>query len=390
MSHGSKKPLDKIGECYTVGRQLGSGSFGRIYLAVSTETGEERAVKIERRCKRNNSTLVHEAKVCAALAGGYGIPNIHHCDTEGDFQVMVLDLLGPSLEHLFEICNRQFSVKTVLMIAEQVLHRIEYVHTKNFVHRDVKPENFLIGTGRQTNIIHLIDYGLALQYRDADTMQHIPFTEGKSLTGTARYASINALAGKEQSRRDDLEAIGHMLVYFLKGSLPWQDIRGDTKEDKYHKILDCKKSISPDQLCEGTPATFAAYLRYCRQLKFEDKPNYHLMRRLFKQLLSHTNDINDGMFDWWLLRKELQAPTDDKLVDVQGARDRASCSTNSRAGTHGAVRQEGEAGSQENSANGNPVRWSLIGLLSSLCARGRGTGPGAEAASCPPQDIAAA
>mmetsp|Transcript_27303 Transcript_27303/g.20438 ORF Transcript_27303/g.20438 Transcript_27303/m.20438 type:complete len:135 (+) Transcript_27303:419-823(+) len=134
---------------------------------------------------------------------------------------MVIDLLGPSLEDLFKFCGGRFSLKTVLMIAHQILGTIARLHAKNFVHRDIKPENFLMGLGRKSHIVHLIDFGLAKRYRDGKTHQHIPYKENKNLTGTARYASVNAHLGIEQSRRDDLESIGYILVYFANGSLPW-------------------------------------------------------------------------------------------------------------------------------------------------------------------------
>jgi len=289
--------IGKVGGIYCLGRKLGAGSFGDIYFAVNTQTGEELAVKCES-VKSKHPMLMYEAKLIKHLQGVPGIATVHYCDVEGDYNVMVMDLLGPSLEDLFNICHRQFSLKTVLMIADQMLYRIEYLHSKNFIHRDIKPDNFLIGHGKRSHIIYLIDFGLAKKYCDPKTHQHIPYRENKSLTGTARYASINAHLGIEQSRRDDLEAIGYVLMYFNRGQLPWQGFQANTKEEKYHRIMESKRSTSAETLCKGYPAVFASYLNYCRAMRFEDRPDYAYLRRLLKDLFMREGFVNDGMFDW--------------------------------------------------------------------------------------------
>jgi len=297
MSRDTHSQIGKVGGIYCLGRKLGSGSFGDIYFAVNTQTGEELAVKLES-TKSKHPMLMYEAKLIKHLQGVPGIASVHYCDVEGDYNAMVMDLLGPSMEDLFNICKRKFSLKTVLMVADQMLYRIEYLHSKNFIHRDIKPDNFLVGHGKKSNIVHLIDFGLAKKYRDPKSQQHIPYRENKSLTGTARYASINAHLGIEQSRRDDLEAIGYVLMYFNPGQLPWQGIQANSKEEKYNKIMESKRSTPVETLCKGFPAVFASYLNYCRALRFEDRPDYAYLRRLFKDLFMREGFVNDCMFDW--------------------------------------------------------------------------------------------
>jgi len=202
---------------------------------------------------------------------------------------------------LFNFCNRKFSLKTVLMCADQMINRIEYVHAKNFIHRDIKPDNFLIGLGKKANQIHIIDFGLAKKYRDPKTQQHIPYREGKNLTGTARYASVNTHLGIEQSRRDDLEALGYVFMYFLRGSLPWQGMKGNSKKEKYDRIMEKKMSTPIEVLCKGYPSEFVTYLNYCRSLRFEDRPDYAYLRRFLKDLFFRENYQYDFIFDWTIL-----------------------------------------------------------------------------------------
>lgn len=291
----------RVGGKYRLGRKIGGGSFGDIYLGTNINTGEEVAIKLES-MKARHPQLAYEYKVYRILSGGVGVPNVHWFGKEGDYNVMVMDILGPSLEDLFNFCSRKFTLKTVLMLADQMLARVEYVHAKNFIHRDIKPDNFLIGLGkRKLNQVYIIDFGLAKKYRDPKTHQHIPYVEHKSLTGTARYASINTHLGIEQSRRDDLESSGYVLMYFNRGSLPWQGLKANTKKEKYNKIAEKKMSTPVEILCKHFPTEFITYLNYCRALRFDDKPDYSYLRRLYRDLFFRQGYAADYRFDWTVL-----------------------------------------------------------------------------------------
>lgn len=263
------------------------------------------AIKLES-VKTRHPQLQYESKLYRVLSGGKGIPDIRWFGVEGNYNVLIMDLLGPSLEDLFNYCGRKFSVKTVLMLADSLISRVEFIHNKNFIHRDIKPDNFLIGTGRSANVVYAIDFGLAKRYRNPKTHAHIRYREHKHLTGTPRYASVNNHLGIEQSRRDDLESLGFVLMYFLRGSLPWQGLRANTKKQKYQKILEKKLATPFKLLCKGYPKEFCVYLEYCRQLRFEDKPDYTYLKRLFAEVLKREGWKNDYVFDW-VIRKRSEA-----------------------------------------------------------------------------------
>ncbi|KAK4267269.1 hypothetical protein QN277_024069 [Acacia crassicarpa] len=291
----------RVGNKFRLGRKIGSGSFGEIYLGTNIQTNEEVAIKLEN-VKTKHPQLLYESKLYKILQGGTGIPNVRWFGVEGDYNVLVMDLLGPSLEDLFNFCGRKLSLKTVLMLADQMINRVEFFHSKSFLHRDIKPDNFLMGLGRRANQVYIIDFGLAKKYRDTSTHQHIPYRENKNLTGTARYASMNTHLGIEQSRRDDLESLGYVLMYFLRGSLPWQGLKAGNKKQKYEKISEKKVSTSIESLCRGYPSEFASFFHYCRSLRFDDKPDYAYLKRLFRDLFIREGFQFDYVFDWTILK----------------------------------------------------------------------------------------
>lgn len=294
----------RVGNRYRIGQKIGSGSFGEIFRGTNIQTGEPVAIKLEQ-VKTRHPQLTYEARFYRLLnagGGAVGIPNVLYHGVEGEFNVLVIELLGPSLEDLFNFCNRKMSLKTTLMLADQMISRLEFIHSKGVIHRDIKPDNFLMGTGRKGHHVYLIDFGLAKKYRDARSYQHIPYREGKSLTGTARYCSVNTHLGVEQSRRDDMEGVGYILMYFLRGSLPWQGLRAHTRGEKYTRISDRKQNVTVEALTKGFPAEFGAYLNYIRSLRFEDKPDYGYLKRLFRELFVKEMFHIDYVFDWTLKR----------------------------------------------------------------------------------------
>ncbi|KAG6466723.1 hypothetical protein ZIOFF_075452 [Zingiber officinale] len=374
----------RVGNKFRLGRKIGSGSFGEIYLGINAQTNEEVAIKLvgisiwlscvvlmlninlvrwsmiykkaeglkmveigyddvvwfyQENVKTKHPQLQYESKLYRILQGGTGIPNVRWFGIEGEYNVLVMDLLGPSLEDLFNFCSRKLSMKSVLMLADQMINRVEYLHSKSFLHRDIKPDNFLMGLGRRANQVYIIDFGLAKKYRDTTTHQHIPyrlsmlsdrckchldptglkpqkyhffplallfrildFRENKNLTGTARYASINTHLGVEQSRRDDLESLGYIFMYFLRGSLPWQGLKAGNKKQKYERISDRKVSTSIEALCRGYPSEFASYFHYCRSLRFDDKPDYAYLKRIFRELFIREGFQFDYVFDWTIMK----------------------------------------------------------------------------------------
>ena len=209
-----------------------------------------------------------------------------------------MELLGKSLEDIFQSQQKKFTLKTVAMIGIQMLDRLEFIHGKNIIHRDIKPDNFVLGLDNKSHIIYILDFGLSKKFRSSRTHQHIKFSVNKKLTGTARYASINALKGCEQSRRDDLEAIGYVLLYFLRGSLPWQGLHVNKGEDRYKKILQKKKGTSAEDLCKGFPNEFVEYVNYTRNLEFEADPDYKFLRGLLTTVLEKQNSQFDFYYDW--------------------------------------------------------------------------------------------
>ncbi len=293
---------------FTIIKKLGEGSFGLIYSAKSQHNWY--AIKLEHR-NRCQNLLENEACIMNYLKGKR-IPSIKLFAHEPNFNILVMELMGKSLEQIFEsLPNKKMTINCVCKIGIQMLQILEYIHNKHIIHRDIKPDNFVMGRGDKSKYVYLLDFGLAKKYRSSTTLMHYRMIKKKNLTGTARYASINALNGLTQSRRDDLEAVGYVLMYFLKGKLPWQGLRLKNKEDRYHKIMEIKRDTSPSQLCHGFPKEFKKYVEYTRNLEYEDDPDYDMLKNLFKNILINENVSKDNfyIYDWDIENKYLNTIT---------------------------------------------------------------------------------
>ena len=290
---------------YKIEEQIGKGSFGTVFAGKNISTGESIAVKTEPRNHKNQIDLLEaEASKLTSLQSFSGIPKIIHFEKLKGYNVLIMELLGESLNTLFHRCNNKFELDTATLLAYDMVQLIEYIHEKKILHRDIKPDNFVMGSGNKDNVLHIIDFGLSKKYI-TNLGVHIPLRKGKSITGTARYCSIYTHQGLEQGRRDDLESIGYVIMYFLRGSLPWQGVKVKKNEKHYEKIGFVKMNTRVEELCEGFPNEFQYYFNYVKQLEFTEEPNYNFLQELFLSVLKNyckipslRNVNRELVYDW--------------------------------------------------------------------------------------------
>lgn len=289
-----------INDQYSIEKKIGKGSFGEVFIGKDQNNGHLVGIKLEH--DEQKHILKHEYEVYQGISKSESaskprVPKIYWFGNYKSYRVLVMEYLGNSLDFLFNYhCRGKFSPKTTIMLGIQILDQLSSLHSCGYIHRDIKPENFLMGFGATNKLVYMIDLGLAKEYK---RKAHIKEINGKNLVGTARYASINSHKGIELSRRDDLESLGYLLIYFLKGELPWQGIKADTKHDKYRLIGQKKQEVSLEDLCANCPSVILDYMKHVKSLNFKERPNYKYLRSLLTDWFTEQCFIYD-YFDWEL------------------------------------------------------------------------------------------
>lgn len=265
---------------YRIVDKLGEGAFGKIFRGVNTNTDAEVAIKVDK--EEGGVLLRNEARIYRHLSGLVGIPTMRSFGVEGKFTYLVMDLLGNTLEDTRKLQGDAMSPRMVVLVGLQMLKRLEELHKKGIIHRDVKPDNFIFGVNEAKSTLHIVDFGLAKFYTD-DTGKHIALDTGRKLTGTSRYASLSVHRGNTPSRRDDLESLGYVMLYLLGGELPWQGLT-ISESERNVVVAELKSECKLWEQFGKYPGEFVTYIQYCRRLGFEEEPNYTYLTGLLKNL----------------------------------------------------------------------------------------------------------
>ena len=280
---------------YSLKYLISKGSFGEVYLGTNVLDNKDYAIKIEKSLK-GQSLLKEEAYILLFLKGP-GLPNVITFGISGRYHILIENLLGKSIYNIWIEKGKKFNLKDTCMFAIQALERVEYVHSKNYLHRDIKPANFLVGNP-DTSQIYLIDFGNARKYRSSRTGKHLPFNKNYKIYGTTIFLSLNVLRGIEQTRKDELESLGLVIIYLYKGYLPWSNYKFKDIFQALEKIKSIKESLPLKQLCKGLPVEIYEYMNYIKNMNFDDKPDYRYLQSLFLNILKKIGEKNDLYFSW--------------------------------------------------------------------------------------------
>ena len=276
-------------------KRIGKGAFGSVYLGKDLSKEEYVAIKLEIR-DQNDIILERETYILYMLKG-LGIPQVIAYGHNLKYNILIQELLGKSLDNLLFDKKYKLSLKDSCMAGIQILDRLEYIHNKGIIHRDIKADNFLIGI-KKKEIIYIIDFGLAKQYLNNKTGKHVKYCVNKKWSGTSRFASANTLKGIEPSRRDDMESFCYLLLYLMKGSLPWDQINEPSEINEILIIYKMKEYMPADIMFKDLPWQMSEFYKYCKNLNFEQKPNYNYLRKLLINILEYIGEKNDLYFSW--------------------------------------------------------------------------------------------
>ena len=294
-------------------KTIGKSAYSAVFLGKCAKEKNYVAIKIQD--KNANFAEIQKEAYYLYLLKGFGIPKIISFGISGKYKILVETLLGKSIDILLEKNkNPKSKMKDICMIAMQIMDRIQYIHEKNILHQDIKPANFLVGNP-DDSIIYVIDYGMSKKYRSSQTGRHISVAKKKKFTGSFNFSSINSMKGLELSRRDDMESIGYMLIFLIKGELPWSSYEFGAMNERYSLIYRTKANISNEELCKGLPIEFCYYMKYVKSLKFEEEPNYRYLKYLFLSILDKNEEKNDLRFSWI---KQKKSTKNDKLSSNDG------------------------------------------------------------------------
>lgn len=284
---------------FTFAEPLGKGGFAFVFAGWDNLTKEHVAIKVENKERKNASRSIKKeyrllVKLCNA---GCPVPKAIWCGRCEDRRVMVMQRMGESLSDFYKLCGKKFSIQTTISLTIELVSILESLHDAGVLHRDIKLQNFLSGYGNPTSF-YVCDFGLSDFYIDPNSNQHIPLTKGHSRYGTVRYASLNNHRGVEQSRRDDLESLGFVVIYAARGNVPWQTIRNEDRRKKWSQVYDMKRRIVLEELCADLPPCFVDFMKYVRGLAFDARPDYNLIRQFFKRDYDVANFKRANKYDW--------------------------------------------------------------------------------------------
>ena len=307
---------------YRIIKLLSNDSNNLVYQGINIIDKSKVAIKLENKVAGKDN-LTNESYILLNLKG-QGIPEIISFGHSGKYNVLIEELLGKSLQELYEQNDNEIPLKDICMIAIQILERLQYIHSKYIIHRNINPSNFLIGT-KNPSLIYMIDFAYAKKYRSSRTGNHIKFRLNQKINGQISYISANAMRGGEQSRKDDLESFGYMIIYLLKGFLPWKEF--ENNKNKFIKIYELKNKISSARLCRYLPDEIKILFEYIKKLSFEQEPNYEYLRGLFKDILIKMEKINDNIFFWNKIKNKIKNKSKNRNKNEELEKNKGNKST---------------------------------------------------------------